>query len=513
MPPAVTKDICVVQTPSMTEVDPSTVPSDSEGLSSSDTTDDGKKRSPFSQMRELPRLTRREVLEKSDRESLCLIIVDDKIYDCTKWQYAHPGGHLTVRALCGKDATDNFRATHPKDTERKWLHRFHYGNLALTKEEEEYLRKETPAKRATMDFCALTKRMEDAGMFETDYSFYFVKATWLFTLLFVALRWTLSDERRDRFFGAAMLGLFWQQTAFVGHDLGHNGITHDRITDSVLGLVFGNFLTGIGIGWWKRGHNVHHIVTNSRDHDPDIQHLPVFAVDPDFLYRRIFSTWFDRHLDLNAAAHFLVRIQHLLFYPVMAFARYNLYAQSLMHAAGVGLYSNKRETLWRRNLQLATLLGFVGWLSLLVSTLDGFVERLLYLTIAHAVGGILHVQITISHFPMPSYAGTTYDDDTNGFLFTQTAGTMDVDCSVWTDWFHGGLQFQTVHHLWPRMPRHNLRAASRILQRFCDEHDGLEYHKADFFKANVMLLSTLRRTAKTAASWSELFAEGFHLVG
>ena len=28
------------------------------------------------------------------------------------------------------------------------------------------------------------------------------------------------------------------------------------------------------IAWWKHSHNVHHIITNHPEHDPDIQHLP-----------------------------------------------------------------------------------------------------------------------------------------------------------------------------------------------------------------------------------------------
>ena len=45
----------------------------------------------------------------------------------------------------------------------------------------------------------------------------------------------------------------------------------------------------------------------------------------------------------------------------------------------------------------------------------------------------------------------------DGFLVTQLKGSLDVDCPPWMDWFHGGLQFQVEHHLWPKIPRHNLR--------------------------------------------------------
>ena len=34
--------------------------------------------------------------------------------------------------------------------------------------------------------------------------------------------------------------------AFVGHDTGHNAVTHSNATDSLAGLVVGNLTTGIG---------------------------------------------------------------------------------------------------------------------------------------------------------------------------------------------------------------------------------------------------------------------------
>lgn len=70
-----------------------------------------------------------------------------------------------------------------------------------------------------------------------------------------------------------MLGFFWQQLAFMGHDGGHNAITHDRNKDWWIGICVTVFF-GVSGPWWKRTHNIHHIYTNSIGWDPDIQHLP-----------------------------------------------------------------------------------------------------------------------------------------------------------------------------------------------------------------------------------------------
>lgn len=77
----------------------------------------------------------------------------------------------------------------------------------------------------------------------------------------------------------------------------------------------------------------------------------------------------------------------------------------------------------------------------------------------------LHVQITLSHFGM----STTDFGPSEPFPVKQLRTTMDVDCPEWIDWFHGGLQYQVVHHLFPRLPRHNLRQCVPLVRRFCQE--------------------------------------------
>ena len=168
-------------------------------------------------------LTRKEVFETSHPDSKCLIIIGSSIYDCTKWQNYHPGGHLTIRALCGKDATDAFDATHAPEI-RARLKAFYYGKLA-----DENL------SDLTVEFRRITKQMKDEGLFETDYTFYYKKIAayaCLFALVLAGV--FLSDKLIVHALSGMALGLFLQKEAFIGQDLVQNGITHNRIIDSYL---------------------------------------------------------------------------------------------------------------------------------------------------------------------------------------------------------------------------------------------------------------------------------------
>ena len=86
------------------------------------------------------------------------------------------------------------------------------------------------------------------------------------------------------------------------------------------------------------------------------------------------------------------------------------------------------------------------------------------------------------------------------FLERQVKGTLNIDCHRFMDWFHGGLQFQLEHHLFPRLPRHNLRKVSTITKALCRKH-GLPYVSVGFWRANIMLFDTLKNAAMEARDW------------
>ncbi len=66
----------------------------------------------------------------------------------------------------------------------------------------------------------------------------------------------------------------------------------------------------------------------------------------------------------------------------------------------------------------------------------------------------------------------------------QMMATNNVSCPEWMDWFHGGLQYQIEHHLYPDLPRHQLRAASGYVKPMC-ESLGIRYHAPKFFQVSL----------------------------
>jgi len=72
---------------------------------------------------------------------------------------------------------------------------------------------------------------------------------------------------------------------------------------------------------------------------------------------------------------------------------------------------------------------------------------------------------------------------------------MDVACPAWMDFIHGGLQFQVAHHLFPRVPRHNLRRLQVLVKEFCKD-TGIDYHVYGFRDGNKEVLGRLGEVSK-----------------
>jgi delta8-fatty-acid desaturase len=81
------------------------------------------------------------------------------------------------------------------------------------------------------------------------------------------------------------------------------------------------------------------------------------------------------------------------------------------------------------------------------------------------------------------------------FPHRQLRTTTDVVCPPSLAFLHGGLHLQVTHHLFPRLPRHNLRAASIMVKEYAKEQ-GLEYAEFGFAKGNEEVRGVLREVAR-----------------
>jgi delta8-fatty-acid desaturase len=227
----------------------------------------------------------------------------------------------------------------------------------------------------------------------------------------------------------------------------------------------------------------------------------------------MFSSFYKFEYVWDAAADVLVKYQKWAYYPIMAVARFNLYFLSWCHllsprAANLGSAS------WTRPVEITFMAcyWFLYGYCLVWSIMPDWPTRVAFVLVSHCITMLLHVQITLSHWGMPtSDLGTT-----ESFPQRQLRTTMDIACPEWLDWLHGGLQFQAIHHLFPRVPRHNLRRLQVLVREFC-EKTQIKYRCYGFIEGNGIILSRLEEVTKMAATMakcqshmSETWESGLH---
>jgi fatty acid desaturase len=255
---------------------------------------------------------------------------------------------------------------------------------------------------------------------------------------------------------AAYLAVVFTQVAFVGHDAGHRQIFRSRRANNLVGLVHANLLVGVSFGWWVGKHDRHHSNPNHEDLDPDID-IPALA----------FTAGQAR--DKRGLARVVAGYQAFLFFPLL------LLEAAQLHVASVKAIFRGRG---RANAIEALLLivHVAGYATVLLLVLSPPRAAAFVLVQQGLLGLYLGCSFAPNHKGMP----TLTEAEELDFLRTQVLTSRNVRGSRLVDFVLGGLNYQIEHHLFPNMPRPNLRHAQPLVRAFLSRHD-LPYTEATIF--------------------------------
>jgi len=243
--------------------------------------------------------------------------------------------------------------------------------------------------------------------------------------------------------------------------------------------------------------------------DPDIEHLPFFANTPEF-FKSLYSSYYDRTLAFDFVTRTLISFQHYLFYVILSLARFNLYRLSYAHLISTIVSPKKRNPFpWHWWLEVVGLCVFYYWYTAVLGGIPNWSTRVAYVLITNIVPSPLHVQVShrlylfypcliIFQLVLSHYSRSTADlGPAESFAARQLRTTVDVICPPTLAFLHGGLHLQVTHHLFPRLPRHNLMEASLMVKEFAKEWD-LEYAEFGFVRGNQDVRNVLREVADQA---------------
>ena len=267
---------------------------------------------------------------------------------------------------------------------------------------------------------------------------------------------------------AVLAAVFSAQAGFLGHDAGHQQIARTHRANRALGFLHGDLLLGMSYGWWTHKHNRHHANPNHEDKDPDVAGGAL--------------AWSSRQVASrnSRVTRWLTRQQHLLFFPMLM-----LEGLHLKVASWRTLPQRSPKDRWLE----ATLLTvhLVGYLVLVFDSMPVGMG-LAFIAVHQALFGLyLGSSFAPNHkgMPMPG------PDDHWDHLRKQVLTSRNVRGGLVTDWALGGLNYQIEHHLFPSMPRPNLRHAQPIVREYCTEI-GLPYTETGLVESYAIGLRHLR---------------------
>ena len=319
------------------------------------------------------------------------------------------------------------------------------------------------------DFADLSRQIRDDGLLARRRGYYSAKiATSVGALAAVAVAVILLGNSWLVLLAAVALAFVLTQLGFIGHDAGHRQICAHRRGNDLIGLVVANLFVGFSFGWWIKKHNRHHAHTQQLDKDPDL--VPGALVYTPGQARG--RGWIGREF---------ARSQVLMLIPLLFLEALNL------HVASVISLTRRRDRgalIESVLLALHVLLFFVAPF-LLLSPL----RALGFILVTQALFGFyLGVSFITNHVGMPTLVGT----NELGFLRRQVLTSRNLTGPSFSGFLFGGLDTQIEHHLFPSMPRANLRRARQLVRPFCDER-RIHYAEQSPWIAWREVLGHLRR--------------------
>ena len=310
---------------------------------------------------------------------------------------------------------------------------------------------------STASFRALALQVRAMGLLDRRPGYYRVKITLTIFAFFAG--WALFVMAGNSWAALAvapLVGMTFTQLGFIGHDAGHNQVFGTRRRNRMLGLTVANALIGLSFGWWVPKHNAHHAHPNEMGRDPDIGDGVALA-------------WSDAPGNgRGPLASWLARWQAPLFFPLM------LLRSGGMHVLGIKRLLRRRDHASAVEASLI-LLHAALYLTVVLWVLSPL-KALAFVAVQQAVFSLyLGISFAPNHKGMPIIESAT----AAGFARRQVVTARNIRGGRFTTFMLGGLNRQIEHHLFPSMPRPNLRRVQGLVRDFCAATD-LGYREESF---------------------------------
>lgn len=255
----------------------------------------------------------------------------------------------------------------------------------------------------------------------------------------------------------------------VMHDGNHGAFSESKRMNRWMGAVC-DFIGGSSYVWRHKHNIMHHTYPNIVGADDDIDIGPLARMAPD------------------QAHHGFHRFQHLYMWVLYGFISTKWHFWDDYAQIGSGKIAGQHMPR-PKGKELATFVVgrvlFYAWAVVIpIAVLGLGYGVLFYFTSQFVLGVTLATVFQLAHcveeadFPSVAAHGKTEVD----FYRLQLDTTVDFARGhPFVTWYLGGLNYQAVHHLYPKISHVHYPEISKIVERVCAEH-GVDYRTAGTFR-------------------------------
>lgn len=367
-------------------------------------------------------------------ESPIHIVIDNKLFDVTKFSKIHPGGRQILENYNNCDATEYFYSIHSINS-RKILKNMPHTDVA----EEDKIPESAYLK-------LLFKLEKTTSLFKADYFFEATQMLHTIAFFFLATYYSYSYP----LFAAFCLGFGTLVGGWVGHQADHQRDNSMR----ALNDYYATLCTGFSPTWWSHKHNLHHLSTNEMEHDGDINLAPLLYL---WTPSKEKDSW-------NRS------IQHVYFSALYSVLQIKWQYDSVKWA-------------WhhKKNKELALLAVHWFWYACLpwqvwvLGTLLAGTVSAWVVTSSHQAEDKLEGKRSFTKEEVVKSKYQIHD-----YMLHQIITTRNIDLHSWfLNYICGGMQYQIEHHIFPRIPLYKLSTVKSLVKDYCSEH-GIEYREEGF---------------------------------
>lgn len=260
---------------------------------------------------------------------------------------------------------------------------------------------------------------------------------------------------------AVSLGLACTGIAFnIQHDGNHGSFSKRNWLNRLAGLTL-DFMGASSYLWVQKHNLAHHTYTNIPGSDEDIEICPLGRLAPDDPY------------------YSLHRYQHLYLWLVYALLPMQVHFYNDFRKLWRGKISTRsfpRPCGWELAGLIAGKLVFASWAFVIPCFYHRvWVVALFYFLTSGVMGVVLSVVFQLAHSVEETEHPSLVEEIRSEWVRHQIRTTAEfARGNPLVTWYLGGLNFQTTHHLFPKVCHVHYPRLSRIIEQVCRTH-GVEY--------------------------------------